>query len=144
MHFTAYLNFLRFQIKFGMTRRSDISDMKYLLLVAHGSRREESNDEVRELARKLDKMEHDFDEVGAAFLELADPLIPDGIIGAIEKGATEVVVMPYFLSEGRHVAIDVPKDVESVRAKYPQIQITLSPYLGSSQKLLDVIIELSS
>ena len=75
--------------------------MKYLLVVAHGSRRAESNDEVRELAAKLDKMEHGYDEVGAAFLELAEPLIPDGIISAIEKGADEVVVFPYFLSAGR-------------------------------------------
>lgn len=117
--------------------------MRYLLLVAHGSRREESNQEVRDLAKKLEDIPHGFDEVGAAFLELADPLIPDGIIDAINKGADEVVVMPYFLSAGRHVVKDVPNDVESVRAKYPQTKITLAPYLGSSPKLLDIIIELA-
>ncbi|PIR39316.1 MAG: cobalamin biosynthesis protein CbiX [Alphaproteobacteria bacterium CG11_big_fil_rev_8_21_14_0_20_39_49] len=117
--------------------------MKYLLLVAHGSRREESNDEVRQLAKKLNDMQHGFDEVGAAFLELAEPLIPEGIINAVDKGATEVVVMPYFLSAGRHVVSDVPSDVESVKAKYPHIKITLAPYIGSSPKLLDVILEMA-
>lgn len=118
--------------------------MKYLLVVAHGSRRVESNDEVRELVAKIDKMEHGFDEVGAAFLELAEPLIPDGIISAIEKGAKEVVVFPYFLSAGRHVVKDVPADIDSVKEKYPDVKITTAPYLGESPKLLDVILELAS
>lgn len=118
--------------------------MRYLLLVAHGSRRAESNDEVRRLVQDMDKMEHGFDEVGAAFLELAEPLIPDGIENAIQKGATEVVVFPYFLSAGRHVIEDVPKDVESVKAKHPQTKITVSPYLGSASSIRDVIIELAN
>ena len=118
--------------------------MKYLLLVAHGSRRQESNEEVRELAQSLDSRSSDFDEVGAAFLEIAEPLIPDGIVKAIEKGATEVVVFPYFLSAGRHVVEDVPADVDSVKEKYPDVKINIAPYLGESSKLLGVILEMAN
>ena len=69
-----------------------------LLLVAHGSRRSASNDEIKRLAERLDSSERgDFEMVDAAFLELAEPSIPDGIEDCIQRGATEVVVFPYFL-----------------------------------------------
>ncbi len=54
--------------------------MHSLLLVAHGSRRKTSNDEIRALTETLHrKAENRFDEVRCAFLKLAEPSIPDGI-----------------------------------------------------------------
>ena len=49
--------------------------MKAILLVAHGSRRKLSNDEVLSLADKLrNNCSHQYDIVNAAFLELAEVL----------------------------------------------------------------------
>ncbi len=115
--------------------------MRSMLVVAHGSRRAESNDEVRELARLLDgQAGSSFEIVTCAFLELAEPSIPDGLRAAIAAGASEVVVMPYFLSAGRHVVTDIPREVDIVRAEYPDISITLAPYLGAAPELAEVIL----
>jgi sirohydrochlorin ferrochelatase len=115
--------------------------MKSMLVVAHGSRRAESNDEVRELTRLLGSQAgSSFEAVTCAFLELAEPSIPDGLRAAIAAGASEVVVMPYFLSAGRHVVTDVPAEVDIVRAEYPDIAITLAPYLGAAPELTEVIL----
>jgi len=114
--------------------------MKYLLLVAHGSRREASNDEVRRLAEKMQTQSQGFDKVGCAFLELATPLIPDGIRNAISEGATEVVVQPYFLSAGRHVVTDVPREVAVVQNEHPEITITIAPYLGMAEGISDLLL----
>ncbi len=115
--------------------------MKYLLLVAHGSRRAASNDEVRTLAHQMNTLQDEYDEVGSAFLELAEPMIPDGIRQAIAKGANEVVVLPYFLSAGRHVSKDVPAEVDSVQAEYPEVKIRIAPYLGSATGIADLLLE---
>ncbi len=114
--------------------------MKYLLLVAHGSRRKASNDEVRQLAQHMNTLQHDYDAVGSAFLELAEPLIPQGIQDAIAKGASEVVVLPYFLSAGRHVSKDVPAEVSRVREEYPQVKIRIAPYLGSAAGIAELLL----
>ncbi|MDH3979174.1 MAG: CbiX/SirB N-terminal domain-containing protein [Gammaproteobacteria bacterium] len=115
--------------------------MKSMLVVAHGSRRAESNDEVRELARLLgSQVDASFESVSCAFLELAEPSIPDGLRAAIAGGASEVVVMPYFLSAGRHVVTDIPGEVDIVRAEYPGITITLAPYLGAAPELASLIL----
>ena len=115
--------------------------MKALLLVAHGSRREASNDEIRELTQKLSAKSGDnFIDVRCAFLELAEPSIPDGIGQCAEQGANEVLVLPYFLSAGRHVAEDIPSEIDKKRGELPDVQIRLLPYFGSLEQVTDLLI----
>ncbi len=116
--------------------------MKSLLLVAHGSRRAASNDEVRELTRGLaDRAGAGFGHVDCAFLELAEPSIPDGIQACIDRGATEVVVVPYFLAAGRHVAEDIPAEVLVKQREHPAIQIRIAPYLGLNERIPDLLLQ---
>ena len=112
-----------------------------LLLVAHGSRRAASNDEIRKLAQRLaSNQANAFDRVESAFLELAEPSIPDGIEACIRQGATEVLVFPYFLSAGRHVAEDVPAEVRIKQAQYPDISIRIADYLGVAAEMPGMIL----
>lgn len=115
-------------------------NMRYLLIVAHGSRRMASNDEVREVARRFDLQEHQFDKVSTAFLELDDPSIPQGLINAIKQGACEIVVLPYFLSAGRHVTEDIPAEVATVQKDYPNVIIKIAPYLGASDRMPKILL----
>ncbi len=114
--------------------------MKSLVIVAHGSRRQASNDEVRELSSQIEAITgQKFQKVKAAFLELAEPSIPDGIQHCIDEGAKEVIVFPYFLSAGRHVIEDIPAEVEIARKSNPGINIEIVPYLGSMDRIVDLI-----
>ena len=115
--------------------------MKTMLLVAHGSRRESSNQEIRRLTDCIRRQNVVFDRVDCAFLELAEPSIPDGIRAAIEAGAAEVVVVPYFLSAGRHVAEDIPNEIAVVAAEHPGVGIRQAPYLGISPGVVDLLLE---
>lgn len=114
--------------------------MKALLLVAHGSRRQRSNDEVIELAQKLktECAEH-YDIVQAAFLELADTLIADGIENCVHDGARHITVLPYFLNSGRHVTEDIPHDVDVTRAKFPEVEIQIVQHIGASPAMIDML-----
>lgn len=112
-----------------------------LLLVAHGSRRQQSNDEVTLLADTLsDACNQDFPIVHAAFLELASPSIPEGIDRCINEGATRITVLPYFLNSGRHVVEDVPEIVESARSRHPGVEIIVAQHLGASPMMVDLLI----
>jgi len=118
--------------------------MRHLLVVAHGSRREASNEEVRQLAADLiPRAAGRFDGVSCAFLEIAAPSIPDGIEAAVRAGAGEVVVMPYFLSAGRHVAEDIPREVAGKQAEHPQVRMHITPYLGLAPGVTDILLELA-
>lgn len=110
---------------------------KSLLLVAHGSRRDASNDEVRALTERVRETAggNDFADIECAFLELAPPTIPEGLARLIERGAQHITVLPYFLAAGRHVAEDIPAEVETTRAEHPDIHIEIAPYLGTSEAM---------
>jgi len=118
--------------------------MRVLILVAHGSRREASNQEIRELTAALAVKAGDrFERVSCAFLELAEPSIPDAIEQALADGAGEIVVLPYFLSAGRHVAEDIPGLVEGKRREHPDAQIRLAPYLGEAPGVVDLLLTIA-
>ena len=113
--------------------------MRSLLLVAHGSRRTQSNDEVRALADKLvHRCGDTFPVIHCAFLELADPLIPDGLQMCIEDAATSITVLPYFLNTGRHVAKDIPDIIDDFK-KTASVDIQIAPHLGASEMMLDFL-----
>jgi sirohydrochlorin ferrochelatase len=118
--------------------------MKCLLLVAHGSRRSASNDEIRKLATKLSaRAAGSFDEVSCAFLEIAQPSIQEGIQQLIDRGAHEVVVLPYFLSAGRHVAEDIPREVRAKQAEHPGVAVRIAPYLGAAEHVPELLLALA-
>lgn len=116
--------------------------MKALLLVAHGSRRAASNDEVRQLTALLaQRARAEYPIVHCGFLELAEPSIPDGIELCVQAGAAEVVVLPYFLSAGRHVVTDIPHEIQGKQEQYPQLTIRIAPYLGAHERVSDLLLE---
>ncbi len=118
--------------------------MRFLLLIAHGSRRQASNEEVRQLARRLAAQAGNrYGGVRCAFLELAEPDIGQGVEQCIAEGATEVLVLPYFLSAGRHVAEDIPRELAPKRACHPQIPIRLLDYAGASGQMPDLLLDLA-
>ena len=119
--------------------------MKSLLLVAHGSRRAESNDEIATVANALkEKVDKNYPLTTHAFLELAEPSIPQGIDTLIQQGADQITILPYFLSAGRHVQEDVPGIVEAKQKLHPEIKMTISPYIGEANELIDVLATISA
>jgi len=114
-----------------------------VVLVAHGSRLEASNEEVRVLATQLAALAGPmFAAVDCGFLELARPSIPEALLNCIANGSRDIIVLPYFLSQGRHVAEDIPAQVASVSAQYPHVNISIAPYLGASPLIGTVLLSL--
>lgn len=115
--------------------------MKALLLIAHGSRRKQSNDEVVILAERLKlNCSEQYEIIHAGFLELAETLIPEGIKKCVDDGATSIVVLPYFLNSGRHVVEDIPNIVNDTKPLYPNINIKIAPHLGASDLMMELLI----
>ncbi|MFK7795471.1 MAG: sirohydrochlorin chelatase [Gammaproteobacteria bacterium] len=118
--------------------------MKSLLLVAHGSRRAESNAEIAVVAKSLsERVKGNYARTGYAFLELAEPSIPEGIDTLVKNGATEVTILPYFLSAGRHVHEDVPEIVNLKQEEMKDVKIHIAPYIGEAVEMIDVLVAIS-
>ena len=117
--------------------------MHALLLVAHGSRREASNQEVRDLADRLAHLAAArFDCVVAAFLELAEPSIGAGVDICARSGATRVTVVPDFLPQGRQVASDIPAELGKAARKHQGLTIYQCDHLGKHASIPELLLAL--
>ena len=111
-----------------------------LLLIAHGSRRPEANEDLIYVAREVEKRGLYF-HVQVSYLELAEPSIERGGEVCVEQGANSVVMLPYFLSPGIHVIEDLTEARNELAAKYSDVEFRLAEPLGRHPKLIDVVME---
>lgn len=115
---------------------------KAILLIAHGSRRAEANQDLYRLAEMVrERQLEGIDIVDVGFLEVTAPDIPTGFASCVEQGATEVRIVPYFLSMGRHMADDLAELKTQFHNDFPDVVVDIRPPLGLHEKVVDVILE---
>jgi sirohydrochlorin ferrochelatase len=117
---------------------SHIDGPTAIVLIAHGSRTVSANKAHRQMAVDLEAMLAM--PVWAAFLELADPLIPAAIHQATAAGAAKVLVLPYFLYPGRHLSLDIPELVATTAAMHPEVEIVTMPGFGEDPAVLGLLV----
>ena len=116
--------------------------MHFMLLIAHGSRNQNANEEVKRLAERVyAQSKNHYEAVIPAFLEFAEPDIITGIGQCIERGASRITAMPYFLSAGNHVGRDIPAQIELARSAHPDIDIEQAPHIGSVDSMASLVAE---
>lgn len=108
-----------------------------LLLIAHGSRHPEANDDLHHLADQLRQRGHNI--VAAAFLELAEPDIDTAASSCVARGAETVVLTPYFLSAGVHVRRDLSAAQERLGQRFPNVRFLLAEPLGRHPLLVTIV-----
>jgi len=113
---------------------------KALIIVAHGSRKSSSNEEVKALGEKVSFLvDQRYGLVMTSFLEFAAPSLEESMLSCIDKGVSEIVILPYFLASGNHVTRDIPEVVQKIEAAYPKVKITLIEHLGSSPGMVNLL-----
>jgi sirohydrochlorin ferrochelatase len=115
--------------------------MRAILLVDHGSVRAEANQMLDCVANLLQSMVGPDVLVRSAHMELAEPLIPEGVDGCVQGGATDLIVFPYMLSPGKHSTRDIPRIVAEATRRHPGLRVRVTPAFGVHAKLAEVIAE---
>lgn len=112
--------------------------MTAVVLFAHGSPVAEANDGVAALARTVsERIEADF--VLTAFLDPAKPNLGDAIAEAVDRGATRIAVMPYFLTIGLHLRRDLPVLIEEQRRRFPNVKILVTESLEGHPGMAEAV-----
>jgi sirohydrochlorin ferrochelatase len=111
-----------------------------VILIAHGSRRQEANDDLTRLAEILrSKSLHPI--VETAYLELAAPDIATAGQRCAAAGATLVKMLPYFLSAGAHVVDDLERHRCDLANRFPQVKFELCPPLGLHPLMVEIVLD---
>ena len=74
-----------------------------------------------------------------AFLEFASPSVETALVDFFNSGATEVVVLPYFLSAGNHVVVDIPREINKAVDQWPDKNIKVLPHFGALDEMANFI-----
>jgi len=118
----------------GTTRKSGI------VIVDHGSRRDESNAMLEEVARLFgERFRERFEIVEPAHMELAEPSIATAYARCVARGATRVIVCPFFLGPGKHWTGDIPRITADAAAQYPQTEYHVTMPLGIDDLILELL-----
>jgi sirohydrochlorin ferrochelatase len=111
-----------------------------ILVIDHGSRAAEANESLGRMAELVRARLPAGSLVGIAHMEIAAPTVAEGVAALVAAGATEVVVVPYFLAPGRHSRADIPRLVDEARAAHPAVAFAITEPLGPHPLLADLVV----
>lgn len=117
---------------------TETSTTTALLLIAHGSRRAEANEDLNHLANSLRASNH-YAFVQPSFLELAEPSIAQGGEWCVASGASRVILLPYFLAPGVHARDDMEEAKGELAVRFPEVDFLLAPPLGRHPLLAEIV-----
>jgi sirohydrochlorin ferrochelatase len=111
-----------------------------IILFAHGSRLEPANEEVRTAAREL-AAAGGYAQVEPAFLELGRPDLAGAVERLTARGVSQVLIIPYFLTAGRHQDRDLPALVERLAPLHPGVEIRIGAGLAGHPGVTRILLD---
>lgn len=115
--------------------------MKAVLFVGHGSRLAEGNEEVRRFVEQMQPTFADDLLVETCFLEFESPNIQQGIETCVNKGATEINVIPIILLHAGHSKLHIPAEIIEGIEKYPNVTFTYGQTISIHPQVQDILID---
>jgi len=111
-----------------------------IVIVDHGSRREDSNQMLEELVGLFaTRFKHRWPIVEPAHMELVEPTIATAYHRCVQRGAQCVVICPYFLGPGKHWTQDIPRLAAEAAVAHPGTRYHVTMTLGIDELMLDLL-----
>lgn len=111
-----------------------------VIICDHGSRRAQSNESLEEVARLFaERFAGDCEVVEPAHMELAMPDIAAAYEACVKRGANHIVVLPFFLSKGKHFMRDIPSLTSQAAVDFPGTSYQIAEPLGIDDLILDLL-----
>lgn len=120
---------------------------KILVVVSHGSKRKESNQEFKDFIKKLNQINYEskkneefpsrsavsdqveiddlsgkYAEIRGACLEFASPQLETVIEKSVQAGHMQFNILPLFIFAGYHVRQDIPQRMKELKVKYEELE----------------------
>jgi sirohydrochlorin ferrochelatase len=114
--------------------------MTAYVVFAHGSSVESANEAVRTVARDA-AARGSWTLYATAFLGGGRPDLAGAIQDLAGRGASHVVVIPYFLTLGLHLERDLPALIGEARRTHPGLSIEVTAPLDGHPALVDAVVD---
>jgi sirohydrochlorin ferrochelatase len=111
---------------------------KAIVILGHGSRVPEANASMVQVASLL-KEKYGYPIVEVCNMSRLGPYLEDALKNCIDAGATNITVIPYFLHEGLHMRLDIPRMMQEYAFRYPHVRFVFGRNLGFDESLVDLV-----
>jgi sirohydrochlorin cobaltochelatase len=113
-----------------------------VVLVGHGSQRTRAFEiGLLETARRLQARYAGRARVRPGFFEFLEPTVEQSILALAAEGSRRIVVMPYFLFDGKEIKFDIPRELDHIRERAPGVEIVQASSLGVAGAVIEIIAE---
>ena len=109
-----------------------------IVLFAHGSRDPDWRAPIEAVAARMRALDPAA-RVACAYLEHTRPDLPAAVQTLLAAGARAIAIWPMFLGVGRHARADLPRLVDELRAKHPDIAFALHPAIAEHPAVLEAL-----
>ena len=113
---------------------------KGVLILGHGSRRQDANEGLKQLAAMVQA--NLGMQVVPAYFQFARPSLDEGVASFVNDGVKEIIIVPSLLFPGIHLKEDIPEALEKLKQQYgSEVCFHLTPPIGPDPRLAEIIME---
>lgn len=106
--------------------------------MAHGSKVKKANATIRRVIKEI-KNKGLPKIIEPAYLQLCSPNLHASVKKLVEKRCKKIVVVPFFLFMGNHVARDIPQEIERQVKLYKDVEFVYARNLGKDHRISDIV-----
>jgi sirohydrochlorin cobaltochelatase len=114
--------------------------IRAVMLVGHGSLRSGAGAAMIRLAERA-QAARVAPIVSAGFLNYSRPTFGETLARCVERGASEVIIQPYFLVPGKFVREDLARLAEAGRLAHPKLSIQVAQPFGDHPALARLLLK---
>ena len=113
--------------------------MDAIILFSHGSVLCGAGETLFALAARMEAR-GDAPIVEVGFLNYSQPTFAQAFEKCVERGATRILVAPYFLVAGYFVKVSLPPVIAPMRDKYPGVEVVVAEAMKTHELLAEAIL----
>jgi sirohydrochlorin cobaltochelatase len=113
-----------------------------IVILAHGSKDKRWQLPFSELLTEM-QARLGVDAVRIAYMEFIPPTLANVAQEAASDNKRELLVLPFFLAAGAHLAADIPAQAAKARRRFPRLRIRLLPPIGEHPRIKTLFREIA-
>lgn len=111
-----------------------------VIILSHGSRLKNANNIIKKIIKDIKKIIR-IDTVEPAYLQLNKPDLKESVEKIVKKGCNKIILVPFFLFKGNHVARDIPRAVNETKKAFKNVEIICTKNIGQDCNITNIIID---
>jgi len=114
--------------------------MEALVLFSHGSLLCGAGEALDAHAARL-RARGEYALVEVGYMNYSEPTFAQAVAKCRAAGATDIVVLPFFLVPGYFVTTTLPQQIAQAQQEFPDVSFTVASALGTDERLADALLD---